>query len=356
MIERWLDSTSDASPGWADRLSAAIAARSIPEQVVYSLAWLVLFAAITAVEWSAGAYAPPSLLPLHAVLAAGVVVPVYLVRIFNRSAVAAMVRVRPLLAVDDAYAEIMTRRLTSTPFRLEVVVVVFWLAVTIARIWIDPSWWKSLQLALVAPAGAIAVLLILAFVISVATLGVKIAYMGTVIWHISQRELSVSIWELGPLHGFSILTAQFAGTLMALAVAIYAARPELLKDALGIASGLFGVFFAGAIFVVPLLGIHNRLVSEKGRLRGEAAKTMEAAIRGLHLAIETSDVAAMDAHYKAVAAVEIELRTLSAIPTWPWLPDTFRWVVGALMFPLVLFVIQFVITQIAAAGPAQPAA
>ena len=342
-MRRWAEATAVPVPGWMDRLSSAIAESRVSEPAVYGVAWLAVFALITAVQWPT--YEVKALYPLHAVLAAGVVLPVYLARIFNSSAGAAMRRVRPLLAIDDAEAATLTAALKSTPVVLELVVTAFWLGVTALRIRFDPSSAVTINLSFVGGPGVVAVILVGAFVISIAALGVKIAYMGWTISHIPQRQLSVSLWELGPLHGFSVLTAQFAGSLIALAAAIYAARPSLLSDQLGIAAGLFGVFFAAAVFVVPLVGIHDRLVAEKGRLRGEAARTMEAAVKGLHASIKAGDLAAMDAHYKAVAAIEIEMRTLSSIPTWPWLPDTFRWVVGALTLPFVLLVIQLVLTR-----------
>ena len=36
----------------------------------------------------------------------------------------------------------------------------------------------------------------------------------------------------------------------------------------------------------------------------------------------------------------------SRVSTWPWQQETLRWVIGALMFPIVLFVAQFVIGRL----------
>ena len=56
----------------------------------------------------------------------------------------------------------------------------------------------------------------------------------------------------------------------------------------------------------------------------------------------------MDALNKAIGALEIELRAIDRTPTWPWQPETLRWIIGALMFPVILFVLQFLIGRMLA--------
>ena len=54
----------------------------------------------------------------------------------------------------------------------------------------------------------------------------------------------------------------------------------------------------------------------------------------------------MDPLNKAIGALEIAQRAIDRVPTWPWSGETMRWLVGALLFPIVLFVAQYVLTRV----------
>lgn len=332
--------------GWGDRLSRRISAGPVPAPIVYTATWAVVFALLTASQWAAGSYPVGTYVPLHAVLAAGVTVPVWLIDIFNRSAVEAMHRVRPLLAMSDDEAAALTARLVRMPILIEVGFAAFWVLMTALRVILAPASTRSLNLVFEGPAGAVGALVMVLYIGSFSSYVVKIGHLGWGVYQITKRDVAVSLFELGPLNGFAVLTARIAGSLILLAVAIYTSRPSLLEDPFGVGAGLLGLAFAAAVFVLPLRGVHDRLESEKERLLGEATKAMERSIRDLNAAIEAGDLASMDGLNKGISAVEVELRTLAAVPTWPWSTDTFRWVVGALMFPIVLFLVQLAITTL----------
>jgi hypothetical protein len=101
------------------------------------------------------------------------------------------------------------------------------------------------------------------------------------------------------------------------------------------------------VFVLPLLGVHGRLVAEKARYLAATAHRVEDVRAQLHQAVEARDLPAMGALNDAMTGLETEQRIIDRIPTWPWQPETLRWVVGALMFPVVLFVLQLLIARVA---------
>ena len=43
-----------------------------------------------------------------------------------------------------------------------------------------------------------------------------------------------------------------------------------------------------------------------------------------------------------LSTLEMELTSLRKIPTWPWEPETLRWLIGALVLPLGIWLIQYV--------------
>ena len=48
----------------------------------------------------------------------------------------------------------------------------------------------------------------------------------------------------------------------------------------------------------------------------------------------------------AMANLEIELKALSGIPTWPWRPETVRLLVTALALPLGLWIVQYALQRV----------
>jgi len=340
--------SATSSSTWTGRLARAVE-RDGAGPIVYFGVWAATFAILTTAQWGIGAQPVGTFRLIHAVIAAGIPVPILLIGVIDRSAARAMAGIRPLLAVSDEEAVSIQGRLVSTPPWLEALVAVVAGGYGAVRFLADPAAWRLFDLSLVDWAAPLTIALLALFVVSVSALFSKFLHLAVGIGRISRLEPAVSVWELGPLNGFAVLTAQIAATLIAAGVAFYVAVPSLLADPVGLLDGLIELVFAAAVFVVPLRGIHHRLVAEKGRLTTVATRRLETATEGLHAAIEAGDLPAMDAWNKAIGALDIELRRLAEVATWPWLPDTFRWVVGALMFPIVLFIAQFVITKLLAA-------
>jgi hypothetical protein len=95
-----------------------------------------------------------------------------------------------------------------------------------------------------------------------------------------------------------------------------------------------------------VLGIHEQLVAAKSAAIESVATRFYATTEALHAATERQELAVMDPLNKAVGALDVELTRLARIPTWPWQPETLRWIVGALMFPIVLFVAQALLSRL----------
>jgi hypothetical protein len=66
----------------------------------------------------------------------------------------------------------------------------------------------------------------------------------------------------------------------------------------------------------------------------------------LHQRLNDGNPEEMDEVNKAIASLEIEQRVISGISTWPWQPETVRWLVTALVLPLVLWIIQYALQLI----------
>ncbi len=99
------------------------------------------------------------------------------------------------------------------------------------------------------------------------------------------------------------------------------------------------------IFVWPLLGIHRRLVQEKQRLLRESAQRLEVMIAELHSRVDTRELHSKDELHVIIGSLEREQNMLTKIPTWPWRPETLRGIVTALLLPLVVYFLQYVLQR-----------
>jgi hypothetical protein len=101
-----------------------------------------------------------------------------------------------------------------------------------------------------------------------------------------------------------------------------------------------------ATFVTPLLGAHRVLVEEKNRLLGEVGNRLRPILADLHQDVDSGKLRRMDNLSKAFASLEMERNLLEKVPTWPWEPQTVRGLIGALLLPVAVWLIQLVLQRV----------
>jgi hypothetical protein len=99
-------------------------------------------------------------------------------------------------------------------------------------------------------------------------------------------------------------------------------------------------------FVWPMLGAHRLLTQEKGRLLEEATLRFEDLLVDLHRRVDDKKLEGIGGLNTAMVSLELELKTIGSIPTWPWQPETARLLITALALPLGLWMVQFALQGI----------
>jgi hypothetical protein len=330
---------------WIDRLTAAIDALPGPSIVVYAGASIAVFAIITISQWVTGGYPVGTVSALHAAFALLFGAWPWLVGRFNGAARSAIRRLPDDRLRDPSRRALLEHRLTALPATPTLLICLGGAAMNVGRFAFDPV--ETSRLVGVAPSSIPVLLAVFG-----AFGAVGFAYVVKVVvlsWRIHQvltNEVVVSLFGVAPLYAFSRLTAAMAISMIGSILLVVVATPALLRDAMGFAGATLAIAFATLAFFLPLAGAHGLLVGEKDRRLGLARDTLQDAASSLHDAIQKRDTQAMDPLQKALAGVEVEQRMLERAPTWPWQPDTFRWVVGAVMFPIVLYVVQLGISRV----------
>jgi len=103
---------------------------------------------------------------------------------------------------------------------------------------------------------------------------------------------------------------------------------------------------AVASFIIPLYGMHGRLVDEKSRMLSEANNRIEVMVKRLHDQVDSNSLDEADGLNKILASLFLEAEALRKASTWPWKPETLRGFVSAVTLPVLVWLIPTVLGRI----------
>ncbi len=158
----------------------------------------------------------------------------------------------------------------------------------------------------------------------------------------------VDLFHPRPLYAFSRLTGGIGASLIAVVVlgTILAPSPTQSANLFYAAWYVGFVAFAIIIFVVPLLGLHGRLVDEKERLQADSDDRLQLVLAELNHDAGRLELGRADGLNKTLASLLQQREILAKLPTWPWSTTTLRTFVSAILLPLALFLVQRVLGQV----------
>jgi hypothetical protein len=61
--------------------------------------------------------------------------------------------------------------------------------------------------------------------------------------------------------------------------------------------------------------------------------------------LRDDDYSAIDRLHGSIASLEIQYNRIKAIPTWPWKPETAQFALTAIVLPLVLAALRFLVER-----------
>jgi hypothetical protein len=180
--------------------------------------------------------------------------------------------------------------------------------------------------------------------------------LGALIYHTFHQLRAVhQIYATLPVADVYATEPYYAFTGLALRTALLitlnnygwvAASPSTLHNPFSLGLTAFLALLAVVMFVWPLWGAHQMLVSSKAGALAQNALRFKDAAADLHRRLDSRKPAGMDDLNKSLASLEIERTALMRIPTWPWHPGTFRGLVAALGLPIAVWLIQYVLQKV----------
>ena len=332
-------------PGWFDHFKAWVERLPIPTWLFYLLLAALFVIIELGVQWQSGNLSANALPLYHIWFVLQSVFLLAVLHYLDRTAGEAFDSFRQALDINEQDAARLRRQLTTLPARPA-----FWISFIVMLL--SPLW-LLITPATYAPLGMersmLNLVVNLIFYLMSWWLG------GFTVYHaIHQLKMvsrtyealtKINLFKLHPLYALSGVTARTTIGFIVYMTAWSIALPQTFTQTPTVAMALPLILFALITFVVPLWGIHQRLMREKERAQGEAGTRITHALAAFHQAVDQGAAEQAIQNKELVAAIEFEYALVGKVPTWPWQPETFRILITALLFPIVLFVLQYVIQR-----------
>ncbi|HEY6958422.1 MAG TPA: hypothetical protein VI814_06350 [Candidatus Limnocylindria bacterium] len=158
---------------------------------------------------------------------------------------------------------------------------------------------------------------------------------------IHREAAAIDPFDRVPVYAFSRFTAQIG--LLFLLSGYYTLTVNSAFQSgniIGIAVLAIVLGLGAACFVLPLLGIHGRLVVEKDvLLAGVEARVSKLGLE-LYRRIDAGEFDGTKVISEAIAAAGAIRERIVRLPTWPWPPQLFRGFLSALFLPVIVYLVS----------------
>ena len=323
------------SPSWVDRLTDRIDALPGPAWVPYAVVGVTVFIVAHVTAWAEGLVTASTLDPYVTSIAIYIVTSFAAIHYLDWAAGRAWAAFRPAVQLDDAEATRVAYELTTMPARPTLL----WatLGAVFAIGYTADVYGKPIDLE------GEPITFVLSLVLSLISFAAAAAF----IYHtIRQLRLisrvhgyvdRVDLLHLDPLHAFAGVTATTAIILLGIVYLSVLTDPATFTSPTLFAFTIATIPLATACFVVPLYGIHQRIVAEKSARLAAVNGRLDAALRDLDRRADERDLSEADAFNKHLSSLLAQRDVIARAPTWPWAPETLRGFATALVLPIVLW-------------------
>jgi hypothetical protein len=258
----------------------------------------------------------------------------------DRVAARAMDAFRPALAVSDEEFTRLRYELTTLPAPLTRIVTIVAIVGYVLNTLLLPDQFiaqfgasRGVTAVLLAPVA----LFTLAVVMISTTQAVRQLWMVDLIYGLAER---VNLFRVKPFYAFSGLTSRTGMSFLVLAYFVAAVRPDMVRDTPALQVLIIAMVpTAVACFVLPLYGMHLRLVAEKDRLLAEANGRFETLVERLHARVDGEILTDAEKLSHQLSSVRAEREVIARLSTWPWEVATVTGFLTSLV-PVLLWLLQ----------------
>lgn len=324
-------------PSWLNRLNDWIDSMPGIAGFYYLAAFLLLGLVVTLVSWLLGVIPVGRLEPKSFIYG---VYPIYFVALMHYLdgyAKIALQRFRPALEIGDTEYRRIEYELTTVPAKGA------WIATIVA---IVPGILITLSdraTPLIRSGHPLGIMVMGAPTIFTVACLLILAYHTIrqlrMVSHIHTLVTSINLFHAGPVYAFSELTARTGIGLIIFACFIILLSPPDPSELFTYFSIFSIVVMAVIAFVLPLRGMHHRLVIEKANLETRINDGVEIAHEELQKELRSGDFTNVGDLEKVLSSL-LSLRAVARrLSTWPWQTETLRGFLSALLIPILVWII-----------------
>lgn len=253
----------------------------------------------------------------------------------------AMDAFRPALAVSDEEFSRLRYELTTLPAPLTRIATIVAIVGYVVNVLLLPD----RIIAQFGPSrGVTAVLLAPVAMFTLAVVMISTAQAARQLWMVDLLHglaEHVNLFRVKPFYAFSGLAARTGASFLVLAYFIMAIRPDIVQDTPALQILIVGMLpTAVACFVLPLYGMHLRLVAEKDRLLAEANGRFETLLTRLHARVDGEILGDAEKISHQLSSLASEREAISRLSTWPWEAATVTGFLTTLVLPVLIWLVQ----------------
>lgn len=344
-------------PSWLDRLQDWVDRLPVPYWLSYILLGVILLVPLTLIHWQFGAYPVGTISLLHVWVCVEISLLLAWMHYLDRAAAQALATARSTLNLNDADYTDLAYRLTHLPARttLFVTLTISLLPISAFPFLINTSALGTITDFLQTTPNPLTLGgLLIVFAATWALFGVwflHTIHQLRLINRIYAQSIHLNLYDPGPIYAFSGVTARSA--ILFILIPIVWPLTEPAPPEFASSSFYYNAFYyvigAGValiVFILPLWGIHIRLGKAKDGLLSQVGRRIESTTNALHQDADTRTWDNASKIKDMLVGLETEQRMIEKMPTFPWAPGTFRVLLSAILLPVFLFLIQFVITRL----------
>jgi hypothetical protein len=346
------DFLSDYPPSWFDRLTARINQFPGPNWVYYFgfVITLVLIGGL--LQRLEDPLGPIELQPVAIITFIQIAYVLTLLDFLDKRAEISLAEFRPVLRADEDQYQAMRTRLTVLPSKpvlvmsLITALFMFGAGLTMMNLpslpELDPRFSVVSNMFSTSPFGLYALgVFIFLWVLNVIFIYRTFRTLRT-IDYIYIHHTEINLFQQTELHAFSKMSASIAIGFVLTSPMWIIIDPGLITMGINISFAFLAIF----MFVSPLIGVRRLLKAQKDQLINESAQKKEILIQDLFSRIDRSDLSQVENLENALSSLEMAESQIKKISTWPWQTDTLRQMIGALLLPITIWIIQFFLNQL----------
>lgn len=309
--------------------------------------WLALIAWGQAVLWANGRLPVGSIDPQLAVLSAYTPYGIAATIVGSRIAAGALRRFWPATGWPDSERDDWTRRFMSLPAGAEWLVLAFGAVVGLGALAAAPAGLLGPEIGRSWTYLAYLPTYVLGYAILAAGTFIALRWLGLVA-RIHREAAAIDPFDRGPIYAFSRVTG-WAG-LVYLGGIYYtlAFNSSLQGQVFGIAFLAISMLVSVLAFVVPLWGIHTRLIQAKAELLSDLDRRASALSAEMYARIDAGAFDSTKVVSDSIGGLGLLRDRIEHLPTWPWPPQLLRGFLSALLLPVVVYVVTRVISNLLA--------